>query len=140
MQDDVKQTYLSTTLLAGLFSGLGGLLTSIVFNYTYRYFSGFQPAEIFNIMFMTLGVLLVSILLSIAYYNLPQSTRGNIYFRLIVIIIAVMMIIGGMLTNRGHNAITAAHFKVLLTGVVIITSCFNAIGIPYLSHHKNRFF
>src|SRR5438270_8542806 len=98
---DYKQSDLSRSVLGGLFSGIVATVLNMIFVYAYRFISGFEDFQGFDLTVIVFGTLLLSLASGVVFYFFVHFLRrGVTIYRIAVLIITILIISFGLMLRQ----------------------------------------
>jgi hypothetical protein len=136
MNYDYPQTDLSRGILSGLLAGIVAAVANTVFVIIYRSITAFYEFSGLDITVIIFGSILLSITCGLLFYFLVHYLkRGLTFYRLIVLIVTVLIVLLGIIVRRSVIGEVPNEFKFLVVGTQVILGGLAAFLIPYLFRH-----
>jgi len=136
MNYDYPQTDLSRGILSGLLTGIVAAVANTVFVVIYRSITAFFEFSGLDITVVVFGSILLSIACGLLFYFLVHYLRrGLTFYRLIVFIVTVLIVLMGIIVRRSVMGEVPEEFKFLVVGTQVIIGTLAAFLIPYLYSH-----
>jgi hypothetical protein len=136
MNYDYPQTDLSRGVLSGLLAGIVAAIANTVFVIIYRSITAFYEFSGLDITVIIFGSILLSITCGLLFYFLVHYLkRGLTFYRLIVFIVTVLIVLLGIIVRRSVIGEVPDEFKFLVVGTQVILGGLAAFLIPYLFRH-----
>jgi hypothetical protein len=138
MNYDYKQSDLSRSVLGGLFSGIIATVLNMVFVYGYRFISGFEGVQGFDLTVIVFGTLLLSLACGVVFYFFVHYLkRGVISYRIAVTIVTILIIYLGLALRQSIVGEVAMEFRIIVIITQVIIGGLAAFLIPYLFRHDS---
>src|SRR5689334_21792267 len=136
MNYDYKQSDLSRSVLGGLFSGIVATVLNMVFVYGYRFATGFEGVQGFDLTVIVFGTLLLSLACGVVFYFFVHFLRRGITsYRIAVLIITILIIYFGLTLRQSIVGDLPTEFRVIVIITQVIIGGLAAFLIPYLFRH-----
>ena len=136
MNYDYKQSDLSRSILAGLFSGIVATITNLIFTVTYRSITQFYEFNAIDITTIVFGTILLSIACgAMFYFFVHYLNKGVILYRIMVVIVTIAIVIIGINLRHTIQDVIPYEFRVLVIGTQVIIGFLAIFLIPYLFRH-----
>lgn len=136
MNYDYLQTDFSRGLLSGLFAGIAAVAVNIVFVLLFRSITQFYEFNGVDITVIIFGSLAECITCGILFYFFVHNlNRGISFYRVIVLIVTIMIVVSGIIVRRSVIGEVPDNFKYMVVGAEVIVGCFAAFFIPYIFRH-----
>ena len=136
MNYDYPQTDLSRGVLAGLLAGIVAAVVNTIFVIVYRSATDFYEFSGLDITVIVFGSIILSITCGLLFYFLVHyMSRGMTFYRMIVCIVTVLIVLLGIIVRRSVMGDVPDEFKVLVVGTQVIIGGLAAFFIPYLFSH-----
>jgi uncharacterized membrane protein YhaH (DUF805 family) len=134
------QSYLSKTVLSGVFAGIIGTLSNLAFDYFFRSYTEFSPSQIINVSTIIFATMLFFTVAGVIYYFLSSFIKkGQIVYILFYAAIALFCLNWGMHVQRSADLKVSAEFRILFVGILSISFILATLFIPYLMNHQSIF-
>ncbi len=138
--DYPQQSYLSKTILAGVFAGIAATLGNLAYDYFFRTFSQFGLSQIINVSTIIFSTMLFFSVTGLAYFFASKFIKkGHIVYIVVFAILTLFCIQWGMHVNRSSDPKVSADFRILLLGIFSITGIIATFFVPYLMKHQAIF-
>ena len=138
MNYDYTQSDLSRSMLGGLFSGIIATVLNIVFVYSYRFISGFEDFQGFDLTVIVFGTLLLSLACGVVFYLFVHYLkRGITTYRIAVLIITILIIYFGLTLRQSLVGVVPVEFRIIVIITQVIIGGLAAFLIPYLFRHDS---
>jgi hypothetical protein len=136
MNYDYPQTDLSRGVLSGLLAGIVAAVANTVFVIIYRSATAFYEFSGLDVTVIIFGSILLSITCGLLFYFLVHYLRrGMAFYRVIVCIVTVLIVLLGIIVRRSVIGEVPDEFKALVVGTQVVIGCLAAFLIPYLFRH-----
>ncbi len=134
------QSYLSKTVLAGVFAGIAATLSNLAYDYFFRSFTEFSPSQIINVSTIIFATMLFFTVAGVIYYFISSfMKKGQIIYIILYAAIAFFCLNWGMHVQRSADLKVSANFRVLFVGILSISFLLATLFIPYLMNHQSIF-
>ncbi|MEP6673899.1 MAG: hypothetical protein ABJA78_02045 [Ferruginibacter sp.] len=131
-----EQTEFSKSLLAGVLAGVLATCLSLIYNYFFRFYTGFSYSEIINVSTLIFALILVVTIMGIIYYFFHHHLKkGTIIYEITFLILTVLLFAGAMGVQRSIDSVVSKQFRELLFGVIAITGVCGIFVVPFLFKH-----
>ena len=138
--DYPDQSFLSKTILAGVFAGIAGTLFNLGYDFMFRSFTHFAPAQIINVATIIFASMLFFTVAGLIYFFLSKFLKkGEILYMVLFAVATYWCSTMSMHTNRSADPLVTANFRLLLLGIVLISGALATLFIPYLMKHQTLF-
>lgn len=138
--DYPEQSFLSKTVLAGVFAGIAGTLFNLGYDFTFRSFTRFAPAQIINVATIIFASMLFFTVAGLIYFFLSKFLKkGEILYIILFAAFTYWCSTLSMQTHRSADPKVTADFRLLLLGIVLISGALATLFIPYLMKHQTIF-
>src|SRR4051812_7686231 len=135
---DYKQSDLSRSVLGGLFSGIVATVLNMIFVYAYRFISGFEDFQGFDLTVIVFGTLLLSLACGVVFYFFVHFLRRGIpMYRLAVLIITILIIYLGIMLRQSIRGEVPMDFRIIVIITQVVIGGLAAFLIPYLFRHDS---
>ena len=139
MQQEHHFSLFTRALLAGVFAGFVGTVICLIYNVVYRGESGYTPSALINVSSLIFAVNLLFVVIGLIYFVfLRYVPQGNLLFIVLFLVLTLFCLLETSGVHRSDIAADNAHFKVLLSGVIIILGTSAAVLMPW-SYNDKRF-
>ncbi|MBS1921668.1 MAG: hypothetical protein JST17_15590 [Bacteroidetes bacterium] len=140
MQEETYQTPFSNAMLTSVFVGFVSAILCLIYNIVYRSETGYQPSEIINVSSLIFSVNLFFVIIGLIYSAFVRnSTKPEFVFIIIFLLLIILAVYKSQTVVRSTGAPDheqqVAHFRGLLTGIVLIAGV-GILSIPFLFHNK----
>jgi hypothetical protein len=136
MRDNYLSSSFSRAILTGLFLGISATLVCFGYSITYRSITDFYLSSFVNVTWIIFGCNLMLLTAGLVYSGFRKAFRhGDFFFLSLFILLALFGLWRTSTIQRSDIEIVSAHFRGLLSGIIII----NTIGIiliPILYNSK----
>jgi hypothetical protein len=125
------------TLLTGVFVGFIDTIICLFYNIWYRGSVSYFPADIINVSSLIFIINAAFVVVGVAYYGFRKAFRnGDIPFSVVFALLTVFLVwkTGGV--HRSDDELVNAHFKALLTGILLILGVTATFAVPLLFNNK----
>ncbi len=130
------QTPFSKAMLTGVFVGFIVTIFCLIYNVMYRSSTGFLPADFINVSTLIFGLNLIFWIIGIVYALLAQKfQKSDRIFEVVFMLMMVFLIWKATTIQRWPDAQLNGQFKVLLEGILVISTIGIAL-IPFLYRHQ----
>jgi hypothetical protein len=136
MNYDYSPTGFSKSILTGLFAGITTTLLCLVFNYIYRYNTGFTLSMIINIPAIIFSCHLLLLICGMLYPVFKRVFRSGLVFSAFFICVTLFCLWATTGVQRSSDAVISAQFRGLLSGDIIIMGAGIFLLIPLLFNSK----
>lgn len=134
------QSYLSKTVLSGVFAGIIGTLSNLAYDYFFRRVTEFSPSQIINVSTIIFATMLFFTAAGVIYYFLSSFLKkGQIVYIIVYAAIAIFCLNWGLHVQRSADLKVSADFRVLFVGILSISFLLATFFIPYLMNHQSIF-
>jgi len=138
MNYDYKQSDLSRSVLGGLFSGIVATVLNMIFVYAYRFISGFEDFQGFDLTVIVFGTLLLSLACGVVFYLFVHYLRRGITtYRIAVLLITILIIVSGLTLRQSIVGEVPMDFRIIVIATQIVIGGLAAFLIPYLFRHDS---
>jgi hypothetical protein len=138
MNYDYPQTDLSRSLLGGLFAGIVGTFSNLIFVIVYRSITKFYEFNAIDVTTIVFGTLLLSIACGVMFYFFVHYLKKGIFFyRIMVLIVTIAIVYLGINLRYTVQTVVPIEFRVLVIGTQVIIGGLAAFLIPYLFRHDS---
>ncbi|MES2330386.1 MAG: hypothetical protein V4539_12335 [Bacteroidota bacterium] len=138
--DYPQQSYLSKTILAGVFAGIAATLGNLAYDFFFRTFSQFGLSQIINVSTIIFSTMLLFTVVGLAYFFSSKFLKkGHIIYSIVFALVTLWCIQWGMHFNRSSDPKVSADFRLLLAGIFTITGLIATFFVPYLMKHQSIF-
>lgn len=136
MYEDPNQSFLSKSILTGLFAGIIATLVSFIFEITYREATGYGQSIFINVSSIIFVVNLILLAAGLTFYRIKISfKRGNLIFFLLALITTAFCIWKSESFHQFANKKLSMESSHLLSGVLLIVGL-SAMLIPFFFSNK----
>ena len=136
MNYDYVQTDLSRGVLSGLFAGLLAAVANTIFVIIYRSIAAFYSFNGLDITVIVFGSILQLITCGLLFsFFVHYLKRGIGFYRLMVIIITILIVILGIIVRRSVMGEVPDDFKFLFVGPPVLIGSLATFFLPYLFRH-----
>jgi hypothetical protein len=136
MNYDYPQTDLSRGILSGLFAGLIAVTVNIVFVVMFRIVAAFYEFNGLDITVIIFGSIIQSIACGLLFYFFVHYlNRGVDFYRLVVLIVTVFIVIAGIMLRHSVMGDVPNNFKYMVVGTQVVIGGLALFFIPYLFRH-----
>ncbi|MEO5967348.1 MAG: hypothetical protein ABIP68_03360 [Ferruginibacter sp.] len=126
MNHDYEPTEISRSIMAGLFAGLGCVLTILIYNFIYRDITGFSESGVVNISSIAFAILIFFLIAGLIFDAFHHYIKNG---TTVYIVLAVIASVGtGLLALH----INGKGFEGMILGIVIISGVFASLILPKL--------
>lgn len=138
--DYPQQSYLSKTILAGVFAGISATLANLGYDFFFRNITEFEPSQIINVSTIIFATMLFFTVAGLLYFFSSRFIRnGEKLYTLLFSLLTIFCFIRGMQVTRSADPKVTAEFRNLLLGIVTITGVWASFFIPCLMKHPSIF-
>lgn len=138
--DFPEQSYLSKTILAGVFAGIAATLSNLVYDFFFRTITQFVPSQIINVATIIFSTMLFFTVSGLMYFFSSKFLKkGTMVYILVFAILTFFCFSWGMHINRSADPKITADFRVLFLGITTISGVLATLFIPYLMKHQSIF-
>ncbi len=138
--DYPQQSYLSKTILAGVFAGIIATLANLAYDYFFRNITWFAPSQIINVATIIFTTMLFFTVSGLLYFFASKFLKkGAVIYMVIFAMLTFLCCSWAMQVNRSIDPRVTADFRILLLGIVSITGILSTFFIPYLMKHQSLF-
>ena len=138
MNYEYTQSDLSRSILSGLFSGIIATATNMIFVYVYRFISGFEDFQGFDVTVIIFGTLLLSLACGVVFYFFVHYLRRGITsYRIAVLIVTILIIYFGLALRKEIVGVVPIDFRVIVIATQVVIGGLAAFLIPYLFRHDS---
>jgi len=138
MNYDYTQSDLSRSVLGGLFSGIIATVLNMIFVYGYRFISGFEDFQGFDLTVIVFGTLLLSLACGVVFYFFVHYLkRGITTYRIAVLLITILIIVFGLTLRQSIAGEVPLDFRIIVIITQVIIGGLAAFLIPYLFRHDS---
>lgn len=134
-----QQSYLSKTVLAGVFAGIAGTLLNLGYDFVFRMRTEFPYSQIVNVSTIIFSTMLFFTVAGVLYFFLSRVKKGEWLYIVLLLVLGAISIKGITGVNRSPVALYSEEFRYLIFGISGINFLLAIIGIPYLMHHQHIF-
>ncbi len=129
MDHEYKKTELSRSLMAGVFAGLGAVVTCLLFEFIYRGITGYSGSAIVNVNSIVFILMILFIIAGLIYDVFHHYVkRANLWYAVVAVAGTVItMWIATSIQARGTSGIEG-----MVVGITIISGLFAALVVPML--------
>jgi hypothetical protein len=136
----VQPKQLTKCLMAALFVGIFAVLADEIYNFAYRWVTGFSPSEIFNVSSLIFGTLIFFMLAGMIYFFVTRLTaKADIVYTGLMLVLTVAGVFLGLKIHRSVDAEVTTVFRGLFIGVELIIGLMAAFLVPYYVKHYRVF-
>jgi hypothetical protein len=124
-------------LLTGVFVGFADTIICLFFNIYYRGSVAYFSADIINVSSLIFIINALFVVIGVTYFGFQKAFRkGDLPFIVVFAALTAFVVwkISGL--HRSNDGQVNAHFKTLLTGIILILGVTATFGIPTLFHNK----
>lgn len=134
------QSYLSTTVLAGVFAGLAATLGNLGYDVLIRSITEFSPSQIINVATIIFATMIIFTICGVAYFFISRAmNKGSILYTVVFGVITLLCLLGASTVQRSSDPAVSADFRLLLMGIIVISGGLATFFIPYLMKHQSMF-
>jgi hypothetical protein len=138
--DYPQQSYLSKTVLAGVFAGIAGTLGNLAYDYFFRSISQFVPSQIINVATIIFATMLFFTVAGLVYFFASKFIKkGEILYMIVFAALTFFCFNWGMHVIRSSDPKVTADFRILLLGIISISGLLATFFVPYLMKHQSIF-
>ncbi|MES2371163.1 MAG: hypothetical protein V4557_01200 [Bacteroidota bacterium] len=138
--DYPQQSYLSKSILSGVFAGIVATLSNLGFDLFFRKYTQFMPSQIINVATIIFATMLFFSVAGLLYFFASKFIKqGVLVYVLIFIIFTIFCFNLGLHINRSSDPKVTADFRMLFLGLATITCVLATFLIPYLMKHQSIF-
>jgi len=135
-----QQSYLSKTILAGVFAGIAATLANLGYDFFFRNITEFAPSQIINVATIIFATMLFFTLSGLLYFFISKFIKkGVIVYSLLFALLTFLCFRWGRHINRSDVPKITADFRGLFLGIEIISFGLATLFIPYLMKHQSIF-
>lgn len=138
--DYPEQSFLSKTILAGVFAGIAGTLLNLGYDFAFRTLSRFAPSQIINVATIIFASMLFFTVAGLVYFFVSKFLKkGELIYIFFFAILTYWCSTLSMHTHRSADPKVTADFRLLLLGIVLFSGALATLFIPYLMKHQTIF-
>ncbi|MES2004110.1 MAG: hypothetical protein V4450_06280 [Bacteroidota bacterium] len=135
-----SQSYLSKTVLAGVFAGIVATLANLGYDFFFRTLTQFVPAQIINVATIIFATMLLCTVAGLLYFFVSKFVqKGALVYVIVLSLVTFSCMYLSMQATRSADPGITANFRVLLLGIVTISGGLVTLFIPYLMKHQSIF-
>ncbi|MDP4217986.1 MAG: hypothetical protein Q8927_17415 [Bacteroidota bacterium] len=136
-QGSDPQSLFHKTLLTGVFVGFIDTIICLFYNIWYRGSVGYFPADIINVSSLIFIINAAFVVVGVVYFGFRKAfAKGDIPYSLVFALLTAFLVWKVSGVHRSDDEVINAHFKVLLTGIILILGITATIAVPMLFHNK----
>jgi hypothetical protein len=134
-----QQSYLSKTVLAGVFAGIAGTLMNLGYDFIFRMRTEFPLSQVVNVSTIIFSTMLFFTVAGVVYFFLSRVKKGELLYIVLLLALGALSMKGVAGVNRSPIALISEEFRYLIFGILGINFLLATFGIPYLMHHQHIF-
>jgi len=137
--DYPQQSFLSKTVLAGVFAGIIATLFNLLYDVIFRSVWQLVPSTIVNVATIIFSTMLLFTVAGLVYFFANKLKKGTLIYVLLFAALTILCFSWGMHVRRSPDEKITADFRILLLGIITITGLLTTFFIPYLMKHQRIF-
>ena len=137
MDYNYEQTPFSKSVFTGLFAGLVTTLCCLVYDFIYRYNTGFTLSAIINVASIIFACNVILVVCGMLYQVFRKTIKGGgVVFIVLFTALSLFLLWKAAGVQRSPIESVSVQFRGLLMGVTAITGASISFLVPYLYHSK----
>jgi hypothetical protein len=137
MDYNYEQTPFSKSVFTGLFAGLATTLCCLVYDFIYRYNTGFTLSAIINVASIIFACNVILVVCGMLYQVFRKTIKGGgVVFIVLFTALSLFLLWKAAGVQRSPIESVSVQFRGLLMGVTAITGASISFLVPYLYHSK----
>jgi hypothetical protein len=137
MNYSYEQTPFSKSVFTGLFAGLAATLCCLLYDFVYRYNTGFTPSAIINVASIIFACNIILVVCGMLYLVFKKNIKGGgIIFIVLFTLLSLYCLWKVESVQRSPIESVTVQFRGLLMGVTAIVGATASFLIPILFNSK----
>ena len=126
MNHDYEQTEISRSMMAGLFAGLGCVLTILIYIFFYRDLANYSDSSVVNVSTVSFSILILFMIIGFVFDAFHHYFKNGTLIYIILAAATTVLLIFLSLKISGKG------FEGMVLGIVIISGIFASFILPKL--------
>lgn len=138
MNDMNKDNYsiFHKALMTGLFVGVIDTLICLIYNISYRNYTGYMPSQFINVSSLIFCVNLTMTVVGVVFYAFHRTFKqGDTLFFVVFLLLTIFLLWKIVGSHRFDDARDNSNFKGLLGGIVLLLGV-SSLCLPFLNRSR----